>query len=160
MDLHDKIRNKNLQDVTQEHDKRRKSSRILNHTPVSHRTDSNQTTCIGRRRSSIDQKEVMPFYLKKKYDHRSESSNMICGVPRMLSRRSSIFLDNEKRLSERQFMASSADLGTVSFKSFANNPCRLNEERAEAIRRQSETKMDFGHKHRPRSGDPIKTMFI
>ena len=79
---------------------------------------------------------------------------MLRGVQRLLPRRRSVFLDNERNLYEKQFMGSSADLGTVSFKSFTEDPFKYRlRDVQEVIRKHSQSKMDFEHKHRPESGD-------
>ena len=106
----------------------------------------------GSRRGSIDFDEVVPFYLKKKYDHHFQHGQ---DYPSH-SRRNSMTLDADRYLIERQLMAPSADLGTVSFKSSGIDRSWLNSdirrEREEAIRRQPETNMELEHKHRPISG--------
>ena len=148
------LQGKTRRNSVQKHDERRRSSigLLLNRPSVSSISGSNPVLDIARRRSSLDQNEVMPFYLKKKYDNQQQQQKSTRGPPRLLPRRGSVFLDNERNLYERQFMPSSADLGTVSFKSFSEGSSGLTEEKKNAIRRQSLGNIDFERKRRPESG--------
>ena len=148
------LQGKTRRNSVQKHDQRRRSSvgLFMNRPSVSSTSGSNHFLETARRRSSIEQKEVMPFYLKKKYDNQQQPPKSTRGPLSLLPRRGSVFLDNERNLYERQFMPSSADLGTVSFKSFAEGSSVLTEEKKSAIRRQSLGNLDFERKRRPESG--------
>ena len=159
-ELREEIRRMTLPDDMQDSEKGRRSSprdldNMRTRTSVSCRTESNQTLAPGRRRSSIDKDDVVPFYLKKRYDHHQLSIK----APRLLQRRNALTLEDEKYLFEGQLLAPSADLGTISFKSAGVDRSWLNadlrKEREEAIRRQPESNMDFQHKHRPGSGKQV-----
>ena len=105
----------------------------------------------ARRRFSLDsQDEVVPFYMKKKYDHHLDEKRR-----RLLGRRKTLTLEDERYLFEKQLMGPSADLGTVSFKSGVDRSwlnADLRKEREEAVKRMSEFEIEIACKQRPSSG--------
>lgn len=160
------MRRFSLEDGTDDEGGRRKRSTRDLGTNVSKQfsrpvvaTESNQMVASEKRRSSLGD-GVVPFYLKRKYDHHQISPKIFGGAQRMLHRRNAITLEDEVYLFRRQLMAPSADLGTISFKSEGVDRSWLNadirKEREEAIKRQSESNMDFEPKHRPGSGRNIE----
>lgn len=140
---------------------RKSSSRVNdnlgNPLSVSEMTECDQKLARIRRRGSIDQEDVIPFYLRKKYDHPSLSSKAFESKRTLLQRRNAIALEDEKCPIEDQLSARSADLGTISFKSagidrsWPKKDQKNNKDKGRYKRYNSN--MDFEHKHKSGSGN-------
>eukprot|EP00795_Rhopilema_esculentum_P006304 gene6304-11728_t len=151
-ELHEELRKHSLGDEARE-----QSSSIGYGNFETHSKSSGQNMTTrgshqnARRRFSLDsQDEVVPFYMKKKYDHHIDEQRR-----RLLGRRKTLTLEDERYLFEKQLMGPSADLGTVSFKSGVDRSwlnADFRKEREEALKRMSECEIEIACKQRPSSG--------